>query len=461
MVTLVDEVKMADNTNYTIRYRIKATLFTEDGQNQFEPVRIDGLINNVDYSKSFTPLMTLTIQVVKGHARILKDNENRMLLSLNLTKVKYVSEKESLVRSEVESEVVFDKIFVPIIESEDIRTIEKFEDTVNPDATIEDSVSGEVDDLTTVRVRMYINTLDYHLMYKKTYNTVLRGKNNGKITIDTALRYICETCGAKGYIIDKPDNVIPFENIIIPPGNVKYCIDVLQTLYGVYLKDILSFYDFDDKLYILSRLSKEHDIEKDKVKEVNLLISTTTINDSLIPGLVQYQDGNVIQHTMMNNLTDTSVGIASGEAFGDSIVFTNYGFASETFEYEDGKLKNVKPSSREYLRNALSHSHTGMGLSFEYDELNNSFNMFSNLNSMGITSIYIVKTEGMDLDCLKPNVIYSINLVSRNEEDNDRFVNKKFPILQYVQEFRRDNDIVTNDIFKTFETISLAANDIK
>ena len=447
-----------DKQPFLIRYNIVTKLFTDDGKYDFEPVRLQSIVNTVDYSKSFTPMMTATFQFAHTHMNIIRKNENRLLISIKMTRIKYISNSaDNSNLNEAVSDIVFDTIFVPIVESSDITAIREYEESPDKSAVQEEDVMvyGNDRTLNLYTVRMYLNTLEYHLMYKKTYNTVLRGANNSTITIDTALRFICESCGAKGYIIDKPDNIFPMENIIIPPGNVKYCFDVLQTMYGVYLKDILSFFDIDSKLYILSRLKKEHDFEKGKPKEVQLIIATTSDTESLVPGLVIYDTNDTIIHTSIKKFEDRNVGIASGEAYGDSIIFTNFGLASDAFKYVDGKLANVNSASEEYLRNTVSHNSTGEGVSFEYDELNNSFNLFSTLESMGITSLYIVKTEGMDIDCLKPNVIFKIKLSSTDKKLDERFIDKKFPVMGYVQQFLRERGS-QNDIFKTFETISLA-----
>lgn len=449
---------MSDATTpFHVRYRMEVKIFTEDGKNEFEPVRISKMTTSANYSTSFTPSIMIVLQLTPDQINIVKNNENTILLSMKLSKVKFINDTETAAnRKEVESELIYDKVFVPIVESDDVVNIREFK-KLNEGNIADNEVSGNDRSINIFKVRMYLNTVDYHIMYKKTYNTVLRGADNGRITIDTALRFICETTHINGYIIDKPDNEIPMDNIIIPPGNVKYVLDSLQVLYGIYFNDLTSFYDIDGKLYILSRLNKTHDYEANKVKKTILSVYPTSDSESAVTGLVLYENNNTIKHTTVKNLEDNSLGIASGEAFGDSIIFTNFGFSSETFKYANGEISEINPTTREYLRNSISHSKTSKGISFEYDELNNSFNMFSNLSSFGISSMYIVKTEGMDLDCLKPNVMYSISIYG-DETDNSRFVNKEFNLLEFTQDFIRDNDIGTGDLFKTYEVLNLGYN---
>ena len=444
------------NKIYSIRYRIETKLFTEDGKNNIDPIRIESMNWSTDYAKSFTPRLTIALQLLPSQIRVIKHNENRILLQMILTKVKYINSTENATnRIPVEYEIIFDKVFVPIIEAEDLIYLREYPESKDELPIEEQEVGANDRSLNIFNVRMYLNTIDYHIMYKQTFNTILRGDNNGKIGVDTALRFICETTHNEGYIVDIPDNKIPFENIIIPPGNVKYSIDSLQVLYGVYLHDILSFYDIDSKLYVLSRLNNIHDYEKGKTCKTILQVSPINDLEGITPGNVIYDTEDTIIHTMVKDLDDLSIGIAEGEANGDVIVFTNYGFSSETFVYKDNKLEEINPATREYIRNAISHSKTSKGVSFEYDELNNSYNMFSKLNDLGISSIFIAKTEGVDINCLKPNVIYNINIVG-DENDNSRFVNKEFNLLGFTQDFVRDNDSGENDIFKTFEVLQLA-----
>lgn len=444
------------NSIFQVRYKIETKLFTEDGKNEIDPIRIISMNFTVDYSKCFTPMTTLILQLLPSHINLIKNNEKTMLLSLKLTKIKYQNSLEDMSnRLPVESEIVFDTVFVPIVETDDIINLKEFSESTS-DAQIEDQyVGGNDGRLNIYNVRFYINTLNYHLMYKRTFNTILRNKSNKDITIDTALKFIAETADVKGYIMDTPDNKIPFPNIIIPPGNVKYVIDLLQVLYGVYLYDILSFYDIDEKLYILSRLNKTHDYESGKIRKTILQVSPANDVERIGNGTVIYDNKDTIIHTMVKNLEDNSSNISEGEAFGDSIIFTNYGFSSETFIYKDGNLDTLNPSTREYIRNALSHSKTSKGISFEYDELNNYYNMFSNLNNLGISNIFTAKTQGMDINCLKPNVMYNIQIAG-NERDNLRFKGKELNLVGFIQDFYRDNDSGEYNIFKSFETLSLA-----
>lgn len=444
------------NKIFQVRYKIETKLFTEDGKNEIIPIRISTLSWRVDYSMSFTPMITLILQLIPAHINIIKNNENTILLSMKMTKVKYQSSMEDMTnRIPVESEIVFDTIFVPIVETDDIINLKEFSESTEESGIEDQYIGGNDGRLNIYNVRFYINTLNYHLMYKRTFNAVLRNKSNKDVTVDTALKFIAETADIKGYIMDTPDNKIPYPNIIIPPGNVKYVIDSLQILYGIYLYDILSFYDIDEKMYILSRLSKTHDYEKGKIKKTVLQVSPANDVERIGNGTVIYDNDDTIFHTMIKNLEDNSNNISEGEAFGDTIVFTNYGFSSESFKYKNDKVDEINPSTREYIRNAISHSKTSKGISFEYDELNNYYNMFSNLNTLGITNIFTAKTEGMDINCLKPNVMYNIQIAG-NERDNLRFKNKDLNLLGFTQEFYRDNDSGEYDVFKTFEILMLA-----
>lgn len=440
---------------YTIRYSIDVKLFTEDGKNDVDPPRIDSMSWIVDYNKSFTPMITIILQLLPGHINIIKKNMNKMLMHMVLKRIKFSNSTENaLNRVAVETSIIYDTIFVPIIEVDDIINLKEFPESKENAVPDDQFVPPTHGSLNVYNVRMYINTLEYHMMYKKTFNTVLRSSSNGPIKVETALKYICEASDASGYIIDKPDNEIPMNNIIIPPGNVKYAIDSLQILYGIYLKDIISFFDIDSKLYILSKLNKTHDYESGKIRKTLLRIATTNLFGGINPGTVQYDTKDTIIHNLVKNLEDMSIGIAAGEAKGDSIIFTNFGFASETFKYSNGDIEGVNESAREYIRNAISHSKTGKGVSFEYDELNNPFNMFSNLNSESADTVYFVKSTGMDLDCLKPNVIFNIEMVG-DAKDNARFIDKDFNLIRFEQQFFRDNDPGTVNIFKSLEALSL------
>ena len=438
------------DTPFKIRYALDATFFTGDGKTMITPVKIKSFFKEVDYTKLFTPIFTIIPMFTMSDLKILKDNEQNIICSVKLQKVKYNSPSgSSLDKTEVERTAVFETIFIPILESEDIKS---FRDLLPKDDMTEYSSQDRSHNIFEVRV--YLTSLSYNTMYKRNFNAILRGTSEGYITIGSALKYVCETCGVeKGYIIDMPDNDMVYHNIVIPPGNVKFTFDVLQLLYGVYMKDILTFYDLDGILYILSRLKDDHEYQKDAIRSLDIIINTDRNNSD--PGTVFYKDGNKAVYSLYKGLEDKSISIASGEAYGDGIIFTCYGFGDQVFVYENGAFKQSNDPTREFLRNTLSHEKTPMGLSFEYDELNNAFNMFSTLEMLGIHTFHVLKTEGMDMDFLKPNVLFTVSVNSTNPTDSDKYTGKVFPIGSYKQEFFRDNDITSTNIFKSFETVIL------
>jgi hypothetical protein len=167
-------------------------------------------------------------------------------------------------------------------------------------------------------------------------------------------------------------------------------------------------------------------------------------------------DESSVRVSVYKGVSDDSSVISSGEADGDSIVYTSFAHGTGTIKTTDGKQDGSEMPTRELLRPTLSHSTTGKKMSFEYDELNNPYNLFSTLEGLGVKNTFVVRTDGMDVDCLKPNVGFTIAVDSRNDEDNDKYRGKVFPILGYVQEYVRDNDITTGNVFRSFERIMLA-----
>jgi len=438
---------MAQKT-FKIYYTIDVMLYSEDEpEKSIKPMKIDSMTWSVDYSKVMTPLTTIILRLTHTDIQFIKTNDRSLLMNMKITRIKGIDEANASSTKAVETDIVLDTTFIPVIEVEDIENLREFEKAPDSNSSQAD-MSGSIQDRTNsaYSVRFYLTTVNYSQMYKRTINTVLRGPNNKEITVDTALRFLCETAGTHGYILDKPDNIIPMDNIIIPPGTIKFAFEVLQKMYGCYLNDILVFYDLDAKLYVLSRLLPEHDYEKGKVREANLKIAVRRDIEGFPPGLTVYDEDSLIIMTAIGNVEDSELGVSSGEAYGDIIVFTNYGFSDAAFKYKDGELDSVTKPNREYIRDAISHRHTGTGISFEYDELNNNFNLFSVLATYGASSMYIVRLKNIDIDILKPNVIYSISLLSEIEKDNDRFVGRKFPLGAYECTFKRNNEVsgITN-----------------
>ena len=416
----------------------------------------------VMYGETLTPMLTVIFRSTPIDVNIIKKSEGSLLVKIKKTDFRRIKGNPIILNGEspMESTISFDTMFVPLFESEDLSDISKAK---NSDELINDPYSDNpAKDMRYTEVRMYLHTLAYHKFHKTMYNCVYRGPKDARVYVGDVLTALIEDAPCTGCVVDGVSNIIPYKNIVIPPGDLRYAIDALQITYGIYDRGLLLYFDFDGKLYILNRFSNKHRHEANKTKRVVMKIATT-MGESEAAGnhLIEYLDDNTMLYTMSQNIEIESEEISSGEAEGDVLTYTNYGFGKKAFyDGDNGKLGVDTPISRQYVRESLSHLHTGQKTAVDYDELNNPFNLQSYMAELGITTTFTLDCKGMDEDAMLPNVVYSVVLDSTNKDMVNRFRDGNYPIMGFNKLWtRKTTDKIEDSHFISTDTIILAEVD--
>ena len=423
---------------FELKYTWEIRLFTEDKEPvDITPLYINSVEKNVDYKKHFTAYLKVEIGLNNTHMAIVKENKIKLLAEVKMYKHLAMVQPDSKEPSTsiVSTTLDLHNIFSVILEEEDFADDKK--DLTEEELNNRDELDTPVNDIDSNNVTIYLNSLTYQHMRKKTYNHVLKGSGTDKpstIDVTSALRYIAETSGCTGYIMDEPDNIVPYEYIILPSGGLRMTIEALQTLYGVYTRGILPFIDLDGTLYLLSKYSDTHDVAENGYNNVMIIVDNRQGDDfgPMNAHRTTYNDKDKsITYSIFQTMAETEANIAMGEVLGDGVIYSNYQMGKEALTYVKGELKETANPTREYLRGIKSHEKTGVKLSFDYDELNNPFHLYSEIAKNSVHSLVHFGGIKMDTECFKPNTIYTIKVISESSDKSIRYENRFFIIDSY------------------------------
>ncbi len=445
---------MVEHDTFKLGYTWEIEFFTDDGTVKLEPSTVKTVTKSCVFTETFAPILEADILFSGMDIDMIRRNMESILCNITLTKLKYVSDPEDTGSiSIVDSSIVIMATFVPTFDDGHMASARGH--TTHETAENDEWALEVGPDISLSMVTVFFTNVSYNILYKKSYNMVAKAKKNGRINIGSVIQYILENNSSiKGYIVDMPDNQILQKYFIIPAGNFRFAMDFLQVNYGIYSKGLALHFDSDEKFYMLSKLSDSHESEEGEISKVFLNVSTDA-NDVGATNVTGYDD-TFATHYMHQSIIDKTIAIAEGEAKGDSIVFSNAGFASSAFTFVEGELDHTNSTTRDYLRATLSHSKTGHGISFDYDELNNPFGLFSALAEDGLNSIYVARTSNFDCELLKPNITYGVHVESEDDSVNDKFRDKDLIITAYVQNFTRASNDPNDKMFTSDEIITLA-----
>ena len=428
---------------YSISSEWKFTIFNADGTLDMKEVIVDTIEMDVDYLTGFAPMLTVQFSLSTNQAAKVLKNIDNILVRAEYYQMKFSGFDGKNIADDVptERDLVFDNVFIPLVDSDDLSEIQAIKET--DDLDLEDAnrfPDGNEKHFKVFGVRMYLLTMSYTRSRKKVFNSVIRGDNNLPINVGAALQYILEHSICSGYIVDVPDNVIEYNNIIIPPLNLRGSIEWLHTTYGLYLDGLGLFFDLDDKFYVFKKLSVEHEREEGSLENINIISKNgEESSGSLSDGKVKYSNnGTVLTYVINQGVQINTTEISTGEAEGDSVIFTNYGFGRDSLLYDfKGNVVDSHPCVREYIRNAKSHNQSDKKVVFEYDELNNSFNTFSFLKESNISTFISVNTTNIDYESLKPNTKWTFSIQGTDIVTKNMIENKAYPIVSYNRVWRR------------------------
>jgi hypothetical protein len=445
------------------RYEFRAHVYCNDSDplKEFDIPRIHSIEKNVDFLAQFAPMFTFNVSIDQNQASIISLNEKKMLIDIECIRYLYENRAGDALRVEVESKIVFSKTFIPSFEKDDISNFRTIPSYDNSDGS---KAFGDIDDsknnINFYDLRIYLESYDYKQAYKKNYNGVIRTgiEGWGRIELSNALYFICESTWCNSYIIDIPDNNVGYENIIIPPGNLKEVLAKMQVDYGIYGGGLSMFYDLDSYLYITNILTLAHEVEDGMPFRCDIKVFTD--KESADSDNNTYEEGGSVAHSVFRGIEDRYSSVISGEADGDIIKVGNYGYSQDLFTYIDGEFKGSKGPNRIFKRDVASHENTPIGVNYQYDETNNPFEQFSQIIKNNMKNFYIVHSAGIEMNCLKPNVLYTIQLMNGAPEENNKYAGKYYAIVGYRQRFTRDNEMQNKEMFVSSEEIFLVEPDV-
>lgn len=418
-----------------IQYYYKWTFKFLNGQKPMEvPIyKVTNVSKTNDYGSSFFPALTVDMLIESKYLPNLKINKKTLLVYGKLEKFGFVSnngsEKEDGAFEQVSQDEVYERVFAPFF-GKDVFS-KPLGEEADPPEEPEPGDSLAPSEIKHSNVQIILYDMKSLVINKGMINTRLGpAKGSDPADISTALMYIINKTSIERAIVDKPDNDLPYTNIILDAANLRNSIHYLQNVYGIYNYGLLTFLDYD-MLYILSRYAEGHDYEKDDLPYNRIYVNDDPNGATGFTLVNRDKETKEIIYDISDTPKSEDIATVSGEIHGDMTIFTNFGMGYSCIQFKDGKVIGSKSPILSIGRTTTSHDSTGKKVSIEYDELNNPQLMMSSLRAASIDSITIITINGVDIDSLRPNKIY--NIVFPTAEKTDKDGGLHIPINDYVR----------------------------
>jgi hypothetical protein len=414
------------------------------------PLRVNYAIKSNDYMHNFLPTLKMEMIIKKKDLFILRDNKEKLLANITQTAKKYSysdSDRNNAAGEKnytlIETKIVMNEVFEPLFDKK-IFTTQFRENELNDTrkSDDEDETKGSINSETgTYTIAVSFFNIKAILMNKTLFNIVFSGCTPG-----TALGYIIDQCAATKVIVDPPVNEHEYENLILPPYNLRATLENLQSRYGIYENGLLVYYDFDT-LYILDKFATTHEVETSDSTISTIKIHEPDIDPHPTTDITTNSD-NSLTYEAAISLETYDRTVASGEIEGNSIMFTNYKIGLAAVDYKNGAVDTTKVNQGSVVlkRNITTHESSGEKVVLDYDELNNPYNMATLFNTIESTqNMYMFNLNGVCVDSFKPNKY--IELAFINTEKNNKYggiYNLIHNTLQFIPPSYATKELICN-----------------
>jgi hypothetical protein len=431
---------MADKFTFLYKPEIKIYL---DGIEPIIPARIGWITKKANFFNTFFPIYEASVETEAKNANVIFKNQFNAYCSLKITMNKYkVAENETAATEPVENEVILDHIFIPFFYKSSFSMLTSDEQN-SPELPTDPLTSN----YRTIKFALY--SMDGLSGGKPMINAVLANGDSG-VDVGTGLGFIIENTPFKECVIDKPHNETMYKYVIIPPHNLSMAILDLQLRYGVYATGVVCFFD-PPYLYILDKYNTEHDYAEGENAK-NIFNVHNNLGVGSLPSTIAELGGGDLEYDIFSIPEKENRDIYQTELYGNIVMYTSYGLTVNALKYTEGELDSfTKPVTMLTPDVTQKHVKTGDKIQFEYDELNNSYNMGAYTKAISPHLILSLKgIEFVNPNTFKPNS--SIQLKYTDDVEKGEELDGIYNIMGYHLIYTRSSE--------TSEEFNCKANDL-
>ena len=429
---------MADDfdISYQFKFDITFILLNDTKNIEFKPSRLIGVDKICNYIDDFLPKLIIQCSVDERYLKLLHTNQDRIICNVKIYRevhsVAYydISKGSTLIKSYVAAEnnyvVLFEKGLpqialkgtsyfdeeTAIAYQEEMKKDDKKDEVRNTSKT---EYGSDVINLTCTLFELDDRRINKIIINDHIVSATVA---DGLATIITLVTNNDKKQMKIGQIVDPPDNEIRYKEIWLLPLNLAGSLRALQRIYGVYKHGMILFLD-NGLLYILKKYSTEHDYAKWQPPYTIIKLSQKpgTADSFPFPVNINTKIENVRTYKCNNRLKTNNKDIETSESVAERMVFTNTNLLSSMVSTKKGKAEKGSSEGFQVLTKASKgHKETGVKMLYDYDELNNPYNIYEFFQDLSTHNIFALTIKGADPEDFTPNK----KIILKIEDDDDK-----------------------------------------
>lgn len=331
---------MADNfVDYTklnsYNYRLEIDIIDNGKLIEVPDFYITDLIVQNEFKTNFFPILKVGFLFPLDVYYNIQQKRNTVKFKIRLLRYILNDENPDDQDTEMNNNIIFDGLFQPITLSIDMPNnldLAKTDLSGDSDVTISLEQATSDRDLRKA-MELYFFKLDHVNCNKEIVNFIAEDTE-----IKNAIAYVFKKVGIDSVIMNRPDNIEVFKQIVVPPLNFKNAIEFMANTYGIFNDGFRQFLDFNN-YYLLNNNLKQIPVSSTEYQNVYINIMKLS-RGSLIKfgSYIDTQNKCYVINTA-NNISITSQGMISKEVAGNVIKIYERSELENAMEYDEKSKK--------------------------------------------------------------------------------------------------------------------------
>lgn len=455
-----------DDFDISYQYKFDITFILLHEKNiEFKPLRLVAVDKICNYTSDFLPKLIIQCSVDERYLKLLHTSQDRIICNVKIYRevhsVAYydISKGNTLIRTDVYAEnnyvVLFEKGLPQIalsggsyfneetaIQYQEMKKKEKDDEARNTTST---TMGSDVINLTCTLFELDDRRLNKIIINDHIISATVA---DGLATIITLVTNSDKKQMKVGQIIDPPDNTIQYKEMWLLPLNLAGSLRALQRIYGVYKHGMILFLD-NGLLYVLKKYSTEHDYAKWQPPYTIINLAQKPGTADSFPFPVNINTKNFVPTYKCNNRLKTSnKDMETSESVAEKMVFTNTNLLTSMISTKKGKATSKNSGFQVLTKASKGHKETGVKMLYDYDELNNPYNIYEFFQDLSSHNTFALTVKGANPEDFTPNKKIILKVI--DDEEKNKTFGGDYSITSAIFSFRPADK--RNNSFNTIPT---------
>ena len=359
------------------------------------------------------PILELGVMLNQDERITIQDNRDDLTFNLKIKRIERQWDNELDEYKDISENAMLDLEFQAFMSKNDdvgLKTEEKSLTEEDEDNNLSSKDMKGPSSMTLVK--FILSCIEHRNRFKIPINFNATDASKTDVPVINALALGISKCVTteKSVVLQTPDNDKTYNQIIVPPYNLKDFCNHLQTVYGVYKSGLIVYQDLK-YLYVIPEVSDNYDVPEDEHNKVFIYVYDQNVATADESKVGSYDDTDSDRYVIMQpaNYKFINMGEFEKETSGNIFDVVSDTSVDGAVTYEGDSFGGSSPLVESDSGLKGSNSVSSDRVRYFGDELDNDFATSAMIEGIKLRQVQCnMQFRDVDIDIFKFNRIYHI-----------------------------------------------------